>query len=183
MLLSWGNANESCSSVYLTYIFHQRRSPWVAAVTDLECRSSEEVRWALVNFRQGLTELWALFFELLRRANVAYCLMDLLGCQGTFLERSTPQLWEHNECILEFLLFVVGTDTHTRRARIPQKAPKSLVAIISSLQTRVGHHLNSNDSDSTSDFSSSFWFRFKMIHDSDSLKGSGTKVLHELAST
>lgn len=95
MLLSWGNANKSCSSVYLTYIFHQRRSPWVAAVTDLECRSLDEVRWALVNFRQGLIELRALLFELLRHANVAYCFIDLLGCQGTFLKDQPPQNCEN----------------------------------------------------------------------------------------
>lgn len=39
-----GNANKICSSVYLTYIFHQRLSPQVATMTDLEC----ELRWGEV---------------------------------------------------------------------------------------------------------------------------------------
>lgn len=62
--------------------------------------------------------------------------------------------------------------------RIHQKTPKSPVAITSWLKTRVGHHLNFNNSDS----SSSFWFRFLMILDSDSFRGRVKKVyMNELA--
>lgn len=178
MLLSWGNANKSCSSVYLTYIFHQRRSPWVAAVTDLECRSLDEVRWALVNFRQGLIELRALLFELLRHANVAYCFIDLLGCQGTFLkDQPPPKLWEHNERILEFLLFIAGTDTSTKRGTEvvwQQEFTKKHQKSQSPLGSRLGLGIiwNFNNSDS----SSSFWFRFLMILDSDSFRGRVKKV-------
>lgn len=78
-----GNANKSCSSVYLTYIFHQRRSPRVAAVTDLECRSLDEVRLALVKFRQGLIELRALLFE-------APCPVTLLIALLTFFDAKEP---------------------------------------------------------------------------------------------
>lgn len=173
MLLSWGNANKSCSSVYLTYIFHQRRSPWVAAVTDLECRSLDEVRWALVNFRQGLIELRALLFELLRHANVAYCFIDLLGCQGTFLNDQPPQnnvktQWAHSG-----ISALHRWHWHKHKEGDGNKnSPKSPVAITSWLKTRVGHHLNFNNSDS----SSSFWFRFLMILDSDSFRGRVKKV-------
>lgn len=78
--------------MYLTYIFHQRRSPRVAAVTDLECRSLDEVRLALVNFRQGLIELRALLFEVPRPVTSPIALLTFLDATEPFQKLNPPYL-------------------------------------------------------------------------------------------